>query len=587
MWRFKTLLFASTFLATAHSAAAGVKTSVMWGADRTVTPNSICLYDTQNVCQPIFTLPATGGGSVFPASSVLLTQSGGVSLSVQQYYNLQPLTPQFFGAACDGVTDDSTPLQKWLNTLTSRLGGFIPTGPFCAFKTPLAGPTTTNGVSIRGNGLGSSGLLYTGASTTVTPLTFGQTTGSCSMSSLTLAEFSISSTTTMTGGGAIQVNDVCALRITDVGFEDSASGAEGNWFNGLVIAGGNQVYLNGNTITGSNEPIVAFGDTSAYGSTQLTDLWIGGKGIIFGGLHGINIAGNVGGYYIDNVSLLNNQTQLRISQDRVAIPNLQGFLGSTAILDVTRGPGTGHDIDIADPGGQYSELNISGTWIASAQGGGACVVIESGAFIDLTWTGGKLVSCGGDGFQQNSTTAIVNMTGVSIDMWPAPSSGYSINCTVANQSIFIKDVTFRRTGSSGLYSSYCTPQSYTTLNNPAAFSGVIQENVLYPLNGWQYDVSGQSAVHILNGSSAALTVGSGVVVLRNQTNGDEGMYLCGGGTCSLIKSTLGTWVDLTTTPAAGYMSLAYNSGNYTIFNNYGGAGYVNTNVMQFRNGSTN
>ena len=100
-------------------------------------------------------------------------------------------------------------------------------------------------------------------------------------------------------------------------------------------------------------------------------------------------------------------------------------------------------------------------------------------------------------------------------------------------------------------------------------------------------MSGQSAVHILNGSSAALTVGSGVVVLRNQTNGDEGMYLCGGGTCSLIKSTLGTWVDLTTTPAAGYMSLAYNSGNYTIFNNYGGAGYVNTNVMQFRNGSTN
>lgn len=49
--------------------ARGADTSVQWGANRTTSPWSICLYDSTNTCQPIFTLPASGGGPVFPSSS--------------------------------------------------------------------------------------------------------------------------------------------------------------------------------------------------------------------------------------------------------------------------------------------------------------------------------------------------------------------------------------------------------------------------------------------------------------------------------------------------------------------------------------
>lgn len=54
-------------------------TSVQWGADRTASPWSICLYDSANVCQPIFTLPATGGGPVFPITGGVVTTVAGLA----------------------------------------------------------------------------------------------------------------------------------------------------------------------------------------------------------------------------------------------------------------------------------------------------------------------------------------------------------------------------------------------------------------------------------------------------------------------------------------------------------------------------
>ncbi len=55
---------ALTFLASAAHAA----TALQWGVDRTTTPWTTCVYDANNVCQGVFTVPATGGGALTPPS---------------------------------------------------------------------------------------------------------------------------------------------------------------------------------------------------------------------------------------------------------------------------------------------------------------------------------------------------------------------------------------------------------------------------------------------------------------------------------------------------------------------------------------
>ena len=46
----------------AHAA----NTALQWGINRSVSPGQACAYDSNNVCQGVFLLPATGGGAYVP-----------------------------------------------------------------------------------------------------------------------------------------------------------------------------------------------------------------------------------------------------------------------------------------------------------------------------------------------------------------------------------------------------------------------------------------------------------------------------------------------------------------------------------------
>ena len=70
--------------------------------------------------------------------------------------------PQDFGAACDGVTDDTAALTAWLAKAASNVHLVAPAGT-CAFATPLA--ATANNFTITGAGTAATVLKYTGAST--------------------------------------------------------------------------------------------------------------------------------------------------------------------------------------------------------------------------------------------------------------------------------------------------------------------------------------------------------------------------------------------------------------------------------------
>jgi hypothetical protein len=92
-----------------------------------------------------------------------------------------------------------------------------------------------------------------------------------------------------------------------------------------------------------------------------------------------------------------------------------------------------------------------------------------------------------------------------------------------------------------------------------------------PSAGYAADASATAnTVTIANGSTSALPVGSGKVLITNFTNGDVCEYNVGGGGVSFIASTGGTCVAPTATPASGKSSL-YWSGSAYIFANQTGA----------------
>lgn len=61
----KKLLFAAALIFFTSPAYAAV-TSLQWGVDRTTSPWTTCVYDQNNICQGVFTIPATGGGALVP-----------------------------------------------------------------------------------------------------------------------------------------------------------------------------------------------------------------------------------------------------------------------------------------------------------------------------------------------------------------------------------------------------------------------------------------------------------------------------------------------------------------------------------------
>lgn len=62
------LLLVTIALALAPFGAYAAATALQWGVDRTTAPWTTCVYDANNVCQGVFTVPSTGGGALLPAS---------------------------------------------------------------------------------------------------------------------------------------------------------------------------------------------------------------------------------------------------------------------------------------------------------------------------------------------------------------------------------------------------------------------------------------------------------------------------------------------------------------------------------------
>lgn len=326
-------------------------------------------------------------------------------------------------------TDDSTAITNWAAAIVSGSDAVLPNSA-CLFNSAVAFPNV-NYWTIRGTGEQSQ-LLYSGATTTGNILTFGDMTNgaSCSSKGMQIKNFRAMSNTTMTSGSGVAFGHLCETEIQNFRAGADLDGANSNWFNAVQFYGGNTIHMRGYSFRGSNIAEIISGD----GSNQFTDMYQT-QGKISHSTVGLNIAGRVGGFTIDQTDILLSVTNVLIDQSQQATANNQIFFGSGVAVDATSAAGVG--FRISDAGGANSFLNLAGTWLASAVAGsgsqGVCLLIDSGSAFTIQASDLIVTNCHNDGIQNNSTSSIINISSGYFYL----NTGYGINNTVANTNISV------------------------------------------------------------------------------------------------------------------------------------------------------
>lgn len=447
-----------------------------------------------------------------------------------------------FGAVGDGSTDNRVPLNRFFAAVAGGAKGYIPSGTF-NFSAALD-PVVADNIEVEGDGPNSF-LQYTGASTTVDLLTFGN--GVDTKQGLSLRKFRVDSLTTMTGGQAVRVKKTLAIDI------DLTLGVEyGTWrlYRGIWFDGSTNMRLHSTGVFATNTGVIASDGVELHCMNATV------KGTLVGGFGsgvGILVGGGFGGFYAQNLTQLFNEIGLRVDTSITGTGNTQIFLDS-GTFDTNKLASV--LIDDAVPNAIGKVIRLNG-WMASSNGPtGAGLIIEN-------WNSGTVI--GGNATLKNfvSSAIYIKDATVRIALGKAVeiafNGGYGIDSTVA---IEIECEASPHDNTLGSFSS-----NVTVRNTRNGTQRVVQS----PSIGFTMDATDSPALTVGNGSNAAIATGSGMVLVSNPGNGDTAIYLLGGNTATRLGSTLGTWVATTTTPTGGNASVAYGSSAYRIYNNTGGS----------------
>jgi hypothetical protein len=345
------------------------------------------------------------------------------------FQSIQVVTPQQYGAKCDGVTDDTVALQAW--ALGVVAGGTYYIAGNCLFSAPLIFATAHH-VSIFGDGYGGT-LTYAGGATTGNIITIGTPNDAsanyCSITGWTLQNVRFMSNTVMTAGVGVIINDPCEMHIIGITVGGNLGG-NANWYNGIQFNGGNSIHMVGYNFSGSHIGEIINGDPAA-GSVDMYQV----EGKITSSAIGLNIAGNVGGFNTNQTDYINNGTNVLVDQSQTAVANAQLTFGSSAQIDLTSG-GAGIGFNLNDPGSSNSILILDNAWLASATN--QCLVAQSGVQWLVNISGGLIYNCGSDGIKNLSLNTVFNISGTYVHN----NGGWGINDAVANPNITIHSADF-------------------------------------------------------------------------------------------------------------------------------------------------
>lgn len=363
-----------------------------------ITANTVAAGNDSRITGAI----QTSGGDV---STTIVTASQTISPQVLASAMANTgITPQMFGAKCDGITNDGPAMTAWANSVTAN-SYYSLAGKQCNFDIPLSFPLVSH-VTINGN---TTTLNYIGASTTSNLITIGTNQGGCTSYDWVLQNLTIKSSTTMTAGDALRINDVCASQFNNLQIGRLLNG-DGTLWNGAHFNGGNSVKFGGGGTSAQNDCVLVNGDNP----NQYTDFVIGGEMAVLGCNIGVHIAGNVGGFEGGgSLDILENHINVVIDQSQIPIANSQIFFDALTFIDITNGgAGQGFGIHVLDAGGSNSLLTLTGTWVASSQN--TCIAFDPGTTWLVTINGGLIFNCGASGFYSNSTGVTANIVGTTV-----------------------------------------------------------------------------------------------------------------------------------------------------------------------------
>lgn len=264
------------------------------------------------------------------------------------------LDVRMFGAKGDGTTDDTVALNAWYDALISngadvRVGRISP-GRF-KFTTALVWAGKDN-ISIVGVGRGASVLVYAGANTTNDIITYGDYAVDNYTNNL-LADFTVTSTTTMTGGYALRLKGFSSSIISRVNM-DGQHGAGKLWHG--IYFDACQVVRYDNFESSTQRDNVSIAGTVGAGAKAevfVKDGWIVG---IHALSVGVRVGGAFGGAYIDYISVsglmstafTEDQTLKAETNREIFLSNCLGDAGMTYSLLVNNATAAGTTFQYTD-----------------------------------------------------------------------------------------------------------------------------------------------------------------------------------------------------------------------------------------------
>lgn len=302
-----------------------------------------------------------------------------------------------FGAVGDGITDDTSAINAWLNSLQTGEIGFAPSGNYL-FTTPLV-KSNVEKFGIYGAGRWETNFIYGGLDTTVDLFTIGDETSE--RTGVVLKDFRIDSNVLMTSGNALRLKRLTRSEVRNV----VAGGQDGNnkTYDGVYFDRVDFLAYDGFDIKTTHDGIKIRGGDS---SVPRADLFISNGKIGQCGRYGVVVGGGFGGLYIDATDVIACGSHgIVLDQSLVAVGNREIFIGAGCFLDSNGGSGIYFNGGFA--AGGYASL--VGVWSASnADHGVEITSNEVGSRIQIT--GGTLFQNQKDGIRINSTSPIVVIT---------------------------------------------------------------------------------------------------------------------------------------------------------------------------------
>ncbi|MBP2493626.1 hypothetical protein ABID82_005789 [Methylobacterium sp. PvP062] len=438
-----------------------------------------------------------------------------------------PALPQWWGAKCDGVADDTVALQAWLNALGPNLRAATRPGT-CRFTQPLKFPVVRK-LSLVGAGSHATTFLYDGASTTADIITIGDTASNAQVGEWNLSGFRVASNVKMTAGSGLRMHRLVRSVIRDL----IADGQDGNGmlYNGLWFDQVDQTVLSQFEARGAGDALRLNGTA---GPGPKAGLFVQ-QGKITGSRVGIRVGGGFGGFYLDQTDVIDNGTNIIVDHTLANEGNREIFIGSTVSFDSALDASSG-SIVVDDSLAGNAMLVFTGTWANAGRGHGLWV--RKWADSDLIWTGGT-IGAFADNVRADDASARVTIGGGAAIR---AAREWGVNPNVAGHSVAVGGARFvgNKKGNinpanpSAAYLDSTFVRASNVLSgtfrlDAAAYWQLQGGNPLFQYDANDYSVFDRSSNNILThiGGSYISRIGSDGMQVKKNLFVDQSTYLNG------------------------------------------------------------